>query len=110
MRSVHAKQLAKQRANFEQALRRSRCPKDKGRILEVSMPNVVCAQCSTKYILAMQSGSFFFRWKLVEEGAQEMVKEKETIQREVIVKLRCRHCGQTFEEALNRCPHCGAPA
>jgi hypothetical protein len=41
---------------------------------------------------------------------QEVVKEKETIQREVIVKIRCRHCGQTFEETLNRCPNCGAPA
>jgi hypothetical protein len=41
---------------------------------------------------------------------QEIVKEKETIQREVIVKIRCRNCGQTFEETLSRCPNSGAPA
>jgi rubrerythrin len=37
-----------------------------------------------------------------------IVHEKEVI-REVI-KLRCRHCGHAFEERLDRCPHCGAPA
>jgi hypothetical protein len=41
---------------------------------------------------------------------QEIIKEKETIQREVIVKLRCRNCGQTFDERLSRCPNCGTPA
>jgi hypothetical protein len=81
-------------------------------MLEVAMPNVVCSLCSTKYVLAVQPKSLFtpVNWKLVEPDAPEMVKEKETIQREVVVKIRCRSCGQLFEETLNRCPHCGAPA
>ena len=81
-------------------------------MLEVAMPNVVCSLCSTRYILAVQPKSHFTRvsWKLIEADAPEMAKEKETIQREVIVKIRCRHCGQIFEETLNQCPNCGAPA
>jgi hypothetical protein len=39
---------------------------------------------------------------------REVIKEKEIIRE--IVKIRCRHCGELFEEKLNRCPHCGAPA
>jgi len=109
-------QLVRQRRNFERALKRSRCPKDGGRMLEVAMPNVICSTCSTKYVLAVQPRSFLtpLSWKLVEAGPEagppEVVKEKETIQREVIVKIRCRNCGQTFDETLNRCPNCGAPA
>jgi len=81
-------------------------------MLEVEMPNVVCSVCSTKYVLAVQSGFFLtnLNWKLVEPDAQGLVKEKETIQREVIVKVRCRNCGQLFDETLSNCPNCGAPA
>jgi len=81
-------------------------------MLEVAMPNVVCSLCSTRYILAVQPKSLFtpVSWKLVEPDAPEMVKEKETIEREVVVKIRCRNCGQLYEERENRCPNCGAPA
>jgi len=34
-----------------------------------------------------------------------VLREKEVIRE--IVKVRCRYCGQLFEERLDRCPHCG---
>jgi uncharacterized OB-fold protein len=104
-------QSVRQRRNFERALKKSRCPKDGGRMLEVAMPTVVCSECSTRYVLAVQPRSLLtpLSWKLVEAEGSETVKEKETIEREVIVKIRCRNCGQTFEETQNRCPNCGAP-
>ena len=105
----HDRQLAKHRADFERALKISRCPKDKGHILEVNMPYVVCERCSTRYILAMQSGALFMRWKLQEEqNAQALVKEKEVIQGEV-VKIPCSYCGALVNEVDNFCKHCGAP-
>lgn len=39
------------------------------------------------------------------ELKHEVVKEREVIRE--IVKVRCRYCGQLFEEKLDRCPHCG---
>ena len=39
---------------------------------------------------------------------REVIKEKETIRE--IVKIRCRHCGELFEERKTRCPYCNAPA
>jgi hypothetical protein len=81
-------------------------------MLEVAMPNVVCSLCSARYALAIEPKSLFTppSWKLVDATVPEMVKEKETIEREVVVKIRCRNCGQIFEERFNRCPNCGAPA
>jgi hypothetical protein len=34
-----------------------------------------------------------------------MIKEREVIRE--IVKVRCRHCGNLYDERDNRCPHCG---
>jgi len=42
------------------------------------------------------------------EGASaksEVIREKEVIRE--IVKVRCRYCGQLYEERLDKCPHCG---
>jgi hypothetical protein len=64
--SKHERQLAQQRDWFERILKAARCPKDGARVLEITMPNVVCSQCSTRYVLAMQGGRFLARWKLVE--------------------------------------------
>ena len=109
MPSLHERQLAKHRADFERALRLSRCPKDRGHILEIGMPHVVCERCSTEYILAMQSGTVFMRWKLQEQqAAQGVVREREVIQRE-IVKIPCNHCGALVNEVENFCKYCGAP-
>jgi hypothetical protein len=33
------------------------------------------------------------------------IKEREVIRE--IVKVRCRHCGNLYDERDNRCPHCG---
>lgn len=34
-----------------------------------------------------------------------MIKEREVIRE--IVKVRCRHCGNLYDERDNNCPHCG---
>lgn len=103
--------LGAQRANFNLALKRSRCPKDNGHVLETAMPEVVCEKCHTYYTLAIQSGRFTMRWQLVEKPSAQpiMVKEKEVIQREV-VKVPCKFCGNLNDLASTRfCPSCGAP-
>lgn len=42
-------------------------------------------------------------------SSQQVVKEKEIIkEKEVIVKIRCSHCDNLYDETLDRCPHCGA--
>ncbi len=39
----------------------------------------------------------------LEEGSvKEVIKEKE-----VIVKIRCSHCANLYDETLDKCPHCG---
>jgi len=109
------RQTSAHRADFLLALKRSRCPKDNGRVLEVSMPDVVCEKCSTAYVLAIQSGMLTMHWKLVEKQSAQptpqhtvFVREKEVIQRE-IVKVPCRFCGTLNELATTRfCPSCGA--
>jgi len=42
-----------------------------------------------------------------EETTQVPVKEKETIIKEVIVKVRCSHCGNLYDERGDKCPNCG---
>jgi hypothetical protein len=38
-----------------------------------------------------------------------MINEKEIIhEKEVVVKIRCRYCQNTFNEILDKCPTCGA--
>ncbi len=64
--SKHERQLAQQREWFERILKHARCPKDGARVLEITMPNVVCSKCSTHYILAIQGGRFLAHSKLVE--------------------------------------------
>lgn len=41
---------------------------------------------------------------------KEIIKEREVIHRETIVKIRCGHCRKLFEEEKGSCPYCGAPA
>lgn len=41
-----------------------------------------------------------------ENVAQHTIKEKVVIRE--IVKVRCRYCGNLYEQTLDRCPHCGA--
>jgi uncharacterized membrane protein len=36
-----------------------------------------------------------------------VTREKETIREREIVKIRCSHCKQLYEESKGRCPYCG---
>jgi predicted Zn-ribbon and HTH transcriptional regulator len=44
---------------------------------------------------------------LPQQPIKEIIREKEIVRE--VVKIRCRHCGELFEERISRCPHCGAP-
>lgn len=44
----------------------------------------------------------------VQRVVKEVFRERETVRE--IVKVRSHHCRTLFEEDLNRCPNCGAPA
>jgi DNA-directed RNA polymerase subunit RPC12/RpoP len=101
----YERQLADQRANWNRALRFARCSKCGAKILEINMPNVICSECSTRYILAIQVGIIRMSSKLIEQSNEEKVITKE---KEVIVKIRCPYCHGLYDETLNSCPHCGA--
>jgi len=92
------------------ALREATCPKDGGRIIEVSMPDVVCEKCSTRYTFAFSKDQGEVHWKLIEgQGAIGGVSAPQIIQRE-IVKVPCKYCGNLNDLATTRvCPSCGAP-
>ena len=102
--SRYEKQLASQRANWKKALKHAKCPKCGAKVLEISMPDVVCSECSTKYTLAIKVGFIRLESKLIEKKDENVV----TKEKEVIVKIRCRYCNGLYEETLNCCPHCGA--
>jgi rubrerythrin len=34
-----------------------------------------------------------------------VIKEREIIRE--VVKIRCQYCGNTYDETLDECPHCG---
>jgi Zn finger protein HypA/HybF involved in hydrogenase expression len=54
-------QLTKERATFENALGKTKCPKCGGKVLETAMPDVVCEKCRTQFILATRMDlSMFF--------------------------------------------------
>jgi rubrerythrin len=43
-----------------------------------------------------------------QQSTKEVIKERETVRE--IIKIRCRNCGEPYEERMNRCPYCNAPA
>jgi hypothetical protein len=43
--------------------------------------------------------------KTVGAPREVLVKEREVIRE--IVKVRCSHCGNLYDERQDRCPHCG---
>ena len=43
--------------------------------------------------------------KLAPENSEVVVKEREIIKE--IVKVRCGHCGNLYDERQDKCPHCG---
>jgi len=43
------------------------------------------------------------------ETKGEIAIEKEVIrEKEVVVKMRCSYCRHSYDETLDKCPHCGA--
>jgi len=53
----------------------------------------------------LQEGPAYAR----ERTESAKTREKEIVrEREVIVKIRCAYCNGTFDETLDKCPHCGA--
>ena len=98
-------QLARQRANWERALKFAKCSKCGAKILEINMPDVVCSECSTRYVLAIKVGLMRLSSKLIEQKSEERMITKE---KEVIVKIRCPYCRGLFDETLDSCSHCGA--
>jgi hypothetical protein len=42
-----------------------------------------------------------------QQGQTTVIREREVIRE--IVKIPCRHCGELFEQTLNRCPYCNGP-
>jgi exosome complex RNA-binding protein Csl4 len=96
--------------SFRIALRSARCPKCKGKMLEIQRPKVVCSQCEARYILAVQTGTFLIRSKLIEDipAPPPQVQEvKETITKEVVL-IPCQYCGGLMPQTATFCPNCGA--
>jgi hypothetical protein len=46
---------------------------------------------------------------IIQEPKESLPKEKEIIrEKEVVIKIRCAYCQHTYDETLDKCPHCGA--
>jgi hypothetical protein len=111
--------LAKQRADFTLALKRARCPKDGGHILEVQMPDVICEECSTKFTLAIQSGTFLMRTRLIEkkDDHQTMARIPQAPlsarayppATQTPGSLFCMNCGTSLPLGSRFCNSCGTP-
>lgn len=104
--SRHDRQLAKHRGNFERALKHSRCPKCKGHVLEVVQPDVVCEKCGNQFILAIQSGTFTMRSKLIEKKTTDSANRAN--QSPTVGERFCHKCGAPASEGSNFCNKCGA--
>jgi len=102
----HDRQLAKNRADFELSLKRSRCTKCKGHILEISQPDVVCQKCGTQFILAIQSGAFMMRSQLIEKN-QSPVPSYQTNTPQAATGSFCHQCGASQNEGSKFCNKCG---
>lgn len=108
--SRHDRQLAKQRADFLTVLKRSRCPKCGARVLEISQPEVLCENCNTQFVLAIQSGFAFLRSKLVEKQAlQSPRQQKEQEQEASSAAAASSDISASDDEntSTSSCPSCG---
>jgi hypothetical protein len=100
---------------FRLAVSKARCSQCKGRILEIQRPKVVCEKCGKHYILAVQSGTFLFHFKLIEDTPapappspiQQVKEVKETITKEVVL-IPCEYCRGLMPQTATFCPNCGA--
>jgi predicted amidophosphoribosyltransferase len=104
--SRYNRQLVKQRADFELALKRSRCPKCGGHVLETSQPDTVCQKCGSQFVLAIQSGSFLMRTKLIEkQQTPSSVAQLNLLQ--AASGHFCHNCGAAAKEGSKFCNKCG---
>jgi hypothetical protein len=47
--------------------------------------------------------------QIIHKPEESGIREKEIIrEKEVIIKVRCAYCQNTYDETLDKCPHCGA--
>ena len=104
--SRHERQLTKQRADFELALKRSRCPKCKGHILETSQPDVACQKCGTQFTLAIQSGAFLMRQQLIEK-TQAPIAPIQLSTPQASSGSFCHNCGASVRSESKFCNKSG---
>ena len=70
-----------------------------GSILELTNDSLIDAQIEqTVAELKSKIGAV----DLEEGSVKEVIRENE-----VIVKIRCSHCNNLYDETLDKCPHCG---
>jgi len=99
----------RQRANWELALKRARCPKDGGHILETAQPDVVCQRCGTQFTLAMQVGRFTMRQQLIEKNQPQPVyaPAPPPAPLQAAGGRFCHNCGAPLNEGAKFCSACG---
>jgi len=80
-------------------------------VLEVSMPDVVCQKCGTRFVLAIQSGALFMRSQLVEtqQGApsRDSIVTRQSSQNPET--KYCSKCGTQLPRPAAFCSSCGEP-
>ena len=100
----------RQRANWELALRRARCPKDGGHVLETAQPDVVCQKCGTQFTLAIQVGTFTMRQQLIEKSQPQPVyvsAPPQAVPQMAAHGRFCHNCGSPINEGARFCAGCG---
>lgn len=106
----------RQHAIFELAIKRIKCPKCKGRVLETMMPDVVCEKCGTQFVLATRVGGGFLggglHAQLIEKTqpapvmAQPIAAAPQPMPIGASGKF-CHNCGSSTPESAKFCNKCG---
>jgi predicted amidophosphoribosyltransferase len=106
--------LTQERAVFEVALRQARCPKCRGKVMEISMPDVVCEKCGAQYMLASRFDKGFFgssvNSRLIEKNQpQPSYSPQFTPQAapQAASGRFCYRCGSPLGEGARFCAGCG---
>ena len=88
------------------ALRRARCPKDRGHILETAQPDVVCSKCGTQYILATKVGLLTLRQELIEKPPV-VAPSPQPAPSSMGPGKFCHKCGSVLKPEASFCSSCG---
>jgi rRNA maturation endonuclease Nob1 len=112
----------RQRAIFEAALNRTRCPKCRGKVLETMMPDAVCEKCGTQYILATRMGQGLLggglHAQLIEKNpspqmamqyapAPQIAMQQPVMQQQAASGRFCHNCGSSTDVNAKFCIKCG---